>query len=451
MQLSKKYKDFLRYNAPVEFLEGTTYAGKTTVGVVKFMLKVAQSDKKQHIISGLDLGTIEKNIITKDLGILDVFGDLVQYNASGKGENRLPHVLYQTPKGDKVIYILGYNDRARWKKALGSQSGCILIDEINVADMDYVREASIRCDYMMATLNPDDPNLAVYSEYVNHSRPVEKWKGETPEPILNELSKVEPKSGWVHWFFSFKDNKGATQEKIEQIMSMTPPGTKIYKNKILGLRGRHTGLIFDLKDDQLITEAWLLDEIKHGRLKWRILFASVDTSYSRKSDDTIAFIYQGITTTGILIKIAVETYNNTLIASANQNIIAPSDLPPLLHTFINKWVSKFGMIDCCYIDSADAATNAEVDKYKREKGSLFTFAPSWKKLPIIDRLTLERGWAARGFVKIVKEHSKAHIDEQNVYSWQENKQEPEDANDHTINASQYGWMPYKHMIGTERN
>jgi len=84
MRLSPKYKDFLKYRAPVEFLEGTTFAGKTTVGVVKFMLRVAESQQKQHIISGLDLGTIEKNIITKDLGILDVFGDLVDYNASVK-------------------------------------------------------------------------------------------------------------------------------------------------------------------------------------------------------------------------------------------------------------------------------------------------------------------------------------------------------------------------------
>ena len=30
-KLSKKYKDFLRCKAPVEALEGTTAAGKTTV------------------------------------------------------------------------------------------------------------------------------------------------------------------------------------------------------------------------------------------------------------------------------------------------------------------------------------------------------------------------------------------------------------------------------------
>ena len=73
--LSPKYKDFLKHKAPVEFLEGTTAAGKTTVGIVKFMFRVADSAKKIHIISGLDTGTIEKNIINKDLGIIDVFGE----------------------------------------------------------------------------------------------------------------------------------------------------------------------------------------------------------------------------------------------------------------------------------------------------------------------------------------------------------------------------------------
>jgi len=91
--LSDKYKAFLKHNAPVEFLEGSTAAGKTTVGVLKFMFKVANSPKKIHIISGLDLGTIEKNIINKDLGICDVFGNLVEYNSNGKGQHSLPHIF----------------------------------------------------------------------------------------------------------------------------------------------------------------------------------------------------------------------------------------------------------------------------------------------------------------------------------------------------------------------
>lgn len=103
--LSEKYKAFLKHSAPVEFLEGTTAAGKTTVGILKFMLKVANNSKKIHILSGLDLGTIEKNIINKDLGILDVFGPLVEYNSNGKGKHSLPHILYHTDSGDKIIYV----------------------------------------------------------------------------------------------------------------------------------------------------------------------------------------------------------------------------------------------------------------------------------------------------------------------------------------------------------
>lgn len=182
--LSPKYKDFMRCKAPVEFLEGTTAAGKTTVGIVKFMLRVAESPKKIHIISGLDTGTIEKNIINKDLGIIDIFGELVEYNPSGKGEYSMPHLIYHTGGGNKVVYILGYDNKARWKKALGGQYGCLYIDEINIADMEYIREASMRCDYLMATLNPDDPSLPVYTEYINHARPIDKYANDAPPELL---------------------------------------------------------------------------------------------------------------------------------------------------------------------------------------------------------------------------------------------------------------------------
>ena len=59
----------------------------------------------------------------------------------------------------------------------------------------------MRCDYLMATLNPDDPGLDVYKEYINCSRPLPEWEDSTPREIKDEL-KEEPKPGWVHWFFS---------------------------------------------------------------------------------------------------------------------------------------------------------------------------------------------------------------------------------------------------------
>jgi phage terminase large subunit len=48
------------------------------------------------------------------------------------------------------------------------------------------------------------------------------------------------------------------------------------------------------------------------------------------------------------------------------------------------------------------------------------------------------------------EHCINHIKELESYSWKEDKDnEPEDRNDHTINASQYAWLPYKMDIGDE--
>ena len=175
--LSEKYLDFMEHNASAEFLEGTTFAGKTTVAIPKFMFKVAESPKKLHIIAGLDLGTIEKNIINKDYGLIDIFGDfkdggLIEYNASGKGIHSLPHILFHTPNGVKVIYIVGYDNKTRWKKVLGGQVGCVYLDEVNLANMEFMREITHRNKYMLTTSNPDDPNLEIYKEFINKSRKV---------------------------------------------------------------------------------------------------------------------------------------------------------------------------------------------------------------------------------------------------------------------------------------
>ncbi len=429
--LSPKYKAFIKHSAPVEFLEGTTAAGKTTVGVFKFMLKVAQSPKKLHILSGLDLGTIEKNIINKDLGILDIFVDLVRYNAAGKGQHSLPHLAFQ----DKIIYVLGYDNKARWKKALGGQYGCLYIDEINIADMEYVREASMRCDYLMATLNPDDPSLPIYEEYINHSRPLPEYEHDAPEEI-NQMLNQEPKPDWVHWFFSFDHNLGITPEKKAQIIGNVPVGTKLYKNKIQGLRGRSTGLVFNLKPENIITAK------RAKAFKFSVFSCGVDTSYSRLTDDSFAFIFSGITTCRKKITLAEKVYNNKYLKTP----LTPSDIPWLLIEFLEQCRAEWGFGKNVFIDSADQGTILECQKYKRRHGSVYMFNPAWKKTKVIDRINLQAGWMTHEDYLIV-DTCKESIRELNLYSWKEEKDEPEDRNDHTINADQYSWLPFKQHIG----
>lgn len=454
-QLSKKYKDFLKYTrSKGDILEGTTFAGKTTIGIVKFMLMVAKSDKQDHILSGLDLGTIEKNIINPTLGILDIFGDsryggCVQYRSDGGGGVTLPHIRYQTPVGEKIIYTLGYDNRDRWKKALGGQYGCVYIDEANIANMDYVREIMMRQNYFIMTLNPDDPNLPIYREYINHSRPLIRWESETPVGLLNELR--EPRQeGWVHWYFTYDHNKGLTPEKRASLLGSAPVGSKQYKNKILGLRGRHTGLVFDLEDKNVLPVSYLMDQQKQDKWKpFKIFTCGVDTSYSRKSDDTIAFSFVGITECGKKVTLDVLTVNNTVLVRNGLNPLAPSDIPPKLFKFLEKNRERWGFARDVFIDSADSATITECEKYKRLTGCLYKFIPAWKKTKILDRIMLTQGWLTHDQFFILSD-CKVMIDEFNLYSWQEDKQEPEDGNDHTINADQYAWLPYKDKIGVTK-
>ncbi|MDU1585357.1 MAG: terminase [Clostridium sp.] len=447
-KLSPKYKDFLKHKAPVEVLEGTTAAGKTTVGITKFMLMVAKSKKKMHVIAAKTTGVAEKNIIQKEYGILDVFGDLVRYNGNGDKDNKIPHIRYITPNGEKIIYILGYDNVEKWKMALGSQFGCVLIDEANTASIDFIREICTRNDYMMMTLNPDDPNLPVYSEFINCARPLEKYKKDVPGEIMEQLTS-ESKKGWTYWFFDFYDNASLNEEDIEKKKLSAPKGTKLYKNKILGLRGRATGLIFCNFDRNrnLTNKAAIKKQIQDKRIKFVQFTAGLDTSYSSQSNDTIAMTFMGITADKKLFYLSEETYNNK---DNKEKPLAPSDTAVKFVEFLEKNRKEWGFARDVFVDSADQATITELKKLKRQKPNLYNFINSYKKVEILDRINFLLSWMGSDETEVfyyVVDTCKEHIRELETYSWKEDKDEPEDANDHTINSSQYAWIPFRKMIG----
>lgn len=446
--LSPKFKAFLRHQTKMEVLEGTTAAGKTTVGAYKFLCMVMASPKQMHILAAEDTGTAEKNIIQKDLGVTDLFpASLVEYHGNGSSQYKMPHLIVHTSRGDKVVFVIGYRDRTRWKDALGGQYGCLYIDEINTANMDFIRESVMRADYVMATLNPDDPDLPVYKEYINRCRPLPQWRSGTPKEILAELKEPEH-PGWVHWFFSFEDNAGLSREKKEQIIGNVPEGTKLWKNKILGLRGKATGLVFPNFDRRRHT-------MKKADLKKRldpkaeapVIFdrftSGLDTSYSAQSQDTVAMTFQGITKDGTLYILEEQVLNNAEVHEP----FAPSDIAERYVEFLSRCARDWGMFRNVFVDSADQATLMELAKYKRTNPCPFIFNGSYK-IPIIDRINLQLGWIETGHY-IVLDHCTEHMHELDTYSYTD-KGVPEDGHDHTVNSCQYGWIPYQAQIGNNR-
>jgi hypothetical protein len=334
LKLSDKYKSFFKFkDAEVEVLEGQTAAGKTTVGAIKFIYKVIASKKKQHGLCGLDIGTVEKNIINKDLGLLDFFGDTIEYHPNGHGAEKMAHLTVHSSFGDKIIYVFGYNDTTKWKKALGGQLGCLYIDEVNIADIDFVREAFMRADYKMVTLNPDDPNLPVYSEYINHSRPLKEFEADVPEEMMSQLLSQPAYSRWVHWFFKMNDNAGLPEEKKRIIIQSVPVGSKLWKNKIIGLRGRAEGLVyskFERKRNVIELEqfSWLPNETVYQ------IIVGLDSGLNA---DATAAIPIMLTTAGRLLCLPSFYYLPKLGTNAS------SQQAVLLEKWLDYWLQRFNV------------------------------------------------------------------------------------------------------------
>ena len=204
--------------------------------------------------------------------------------------------------------------------------------------------------------------------------------------IKDEL-KEEPKPGWVHWFFSFDDNAGLPEEKKQRIIQNTPKGTKIWKNKIEGLRGKATGLVFPnfSRKKHVVSEKWLRSQMAAGKIKFKKFTCGLDTSYSSKSPDTIAMMFQGITEDRKLITLAEKVYSNKELDQP----LAPSDTAVKFVEFLERCRKDWGFAKDTFVDCADAATITELRKYKRLRGCLYNFVESYKKVEILDRIKLQ--------------------------------------------------------------
>ena len=440
MLFSEKQKAFLTYKTNVECAEGQTYGGKTTIGAIKFILRVKASSKKQHCICGLDTGTIEKNIIKSEMGIETYFGDEIDYRGNGDVNYNLPHIYVKSNKGLKVIFLFGYADQSRWKKALGGQFGCAMIDEVNTADMDLVREVAMRCDYLLMTLNPDDPNLPIYREYINHCRPLPNFEKDVPSEMMNQLLSQPAKEGWVHWYFRMDDNPTLTPEKKESIIANVPEGSKTWKAKILGLRGRSEGLVYDEFTDNKI--------IKLEQFKWlpmEMVSKVICGLDSGLNNDATALVTTLITTAGRLLVIPSFYYLPKIGSNAN------SQQAINIAKWLDYWLPKFGInITNMVSIIGDSAAITQDLLYEINLKTPFRAMKVEKKDILKDTqrvksiigkddwfYIIDAGYRNPLNPNEVLGHNDMFIVELNNQIWDLKKNQPMDGNDHCIDAFKY--------------
>ena len=66
---------------------------------------------------------------------------------------------------------------------------------------------------------------------------------------MEDLERVKAKDGYVHWFSDLRIIWGLRKRRVP-LSATRQWELKQYKNKILGLRGRSTGLVFGMFDEK---------------------------------------------------------------------------------------------------------------------------------------------------------------------------------------------------------
>lgn len=355
---SEKSWDFIETLSNIDMLEGTARSSKSTGALFKLGLMINRSRHNQHFISATSSVVARRNLIDIEKGFKDLFKGYVRDGTDTKKGN---HLIFKDSKGkEKIIYILGFGDKARWKDVLGSTMGCGMIDEINTADQDFINEVfrsffSVPDYYLVGTLNPDNPDKPIYKSLINRCRPLKKYLKDIPVEIIKELKKTQlnpetpPLKNAYYWHFNFNDNPIMDDEQIEAMRMIFPVDSFFYKSKMLGLRGVAEGVIFakSMQYEYLILQNNVDEMLRLDQFVKYSIAVDLGNNDTKKGTGTIT-TFSGIT----------KNYKELIcLDSFESKSTEALDLAVEISDGIINWLDKIqnlGKLDAIWIDGYGA-------------------------------------------------------------------------------------------------
>lgn len=278
-----KMRAVMRDNSQVLFLCGATGCSKSLVAGHKFMdrLNCSKKDETQFYIICKDIGTGVRNIIQNEDSFYNLYSFMrTEYTANKEGGGQF---RWKTPNGDKIVYLVGADNKESWSKILGSNPNGLWLEELSVLHIDCIREAmgrslSRRC-WLLGTTNGGLPTQPFYTEFVNNATVMFK---ETVPSI--ELKDITNKWDYAHYYhFNLNDDAPhLTDEDKFKLKELYPENSFYYMSKIMGCRGFAQGSAYAMimeKSHHLIP----FDSIELSNL-WEINLY-VDVGSNRNPED----------------------------------------------------------------------------------------------------------------------------------------------------------------------
>ena len=247
--LLEKQIDLLKDRSQIIFAEGTTNSGKSFIVGIAFILRIMTLDdtQTQFVLAGESVPVLERMFIHNETSFYNIFKPVCEYTRGGQGGARIVISMGKDRK-DKIIYLVGYDNKKRWRSILGLTIHGFNIEEINIADDEFISEAFIRTfrngGFMYASSNGGDPDVLVYTDYLNKGRPLDKWLSQVPKETMEELERSKQDDSYVYYFFGFMDNPTMTQKQKAALIANTPKNSYQWKTKIIGIRGIREGAIY---------------------------------------------------------------------------------------------------------------------------------------------------------------------------------------------------------------
>jgi len=232
--------------------EGTIRSAKTVTAIQIFHLLVQRMKCKYALIAAENYDAIRTNLLQAERGLMTLYPDKYRFVKEEIGGF---YIEASTPTGIKEILLCGYSDSSKWEKILGKDIEIVLIDEVNIADKQFVdetfaRQGATEHPVTLFTLNGDDPQHLIYQERVNKSLIVGNCPASTKAEM--DAQKVK-KRGYLYIWWSFDDNPKLTHEQKKELRHEFPVGSYYHKTKILGERGKWGILIYaDYMDISLV-------------------------------------------------------------------------------------------------------------------------------------------------------------------------------------------------------
>jgi PBSX family phage terminase large subunit len=218
--LSPKARASIKSDGWMTVWEGAIRSGKTVASLIAWLMYLQNTNEKVFFMSGKTYGSLIRNVIDGDFGILALGHPFIEITKDRTGSSVL--LL-----GDKKVYLFGASDDGAYMRLKGLTAGGWYADEVATHPESFIVEALARTAVssdrrIFWTLNPTFPSHYIYSKFMD------RWEGT---------------EGYRRFHFTLEDNYAMTPERRRQLAEQY---TGRYKSiYILGLRVAATGAIYD--------------------------------------------------------------------------------------------------------------------------------------------------------------------------------------------------------------